>query len=217
MEGPASLKERIAIVIILLFHAVGLAGLMIPAFRAAFLSVVPFHLLLMFVVVLFNHNYISFKFLGFVLLTYLLAFCAEWVGVHQEWLFGKYSYGKTLGVKVWQVPLTIGLNWFMLIYSAGVSMRQLGINKWWLRIPAGALALVLLDVLIEPVAIRFDYWHWSTPEVPFGNYLGWFGASVVMLSLFEIFQFGRQNRAPLVLLIVQFVFFALLANIDVAM
>ncbi|MCJ8208780.1 carotenoid biosynthesis protein [Mucilaginibacter sp. RS28] len=217
MERQAGLNVRVAAGIIVLFHLVGLVGLMVPRFQGSFLQLVPFHLLLMFVVVILSHRPIDAKIIGFAAIAFLLGFAAEWIGVHKAWIFGNYAYGKTLGTKVFDIPLTIGLNWFVLVYAAGVSMQYLGLQNAWLRILAGSVLLVLLDVLIEPVAIYFDYWQWTYHHVPFKNYVGWFAMSALLLWIFERFKFEKQSWAAPLLLAVQFIFFGLLANTDIAM
>ncbi|TWR25057.1 carotenoid biosynthesis protein [Mucilaginibacter achroorhodeus] len=201
---------KVAIIVIVLFHVVGLVGFAIPAFQPLFKQLVPYHLLLMLVVIVLSHKWLDGKFLFFVLLIAALGFTAEWVGVHKHWLFGDYNYGKTLGFKLLDIPLLIGVNWFLLIYSAGVAMQHSRLRNPLVRIIIGAALLVLLDVLIEPVAIKFDYWSWETATIPLKNYGCWFGVSVLLLSLFESFGFKKQNFAALVLLITQFLFFGLL-------
>ncbi len=67
----------------------------------------------------------------------------------------------------------------------------------------------MLDFLIEPVAIRDDYWHWIDGSIPIKNYITWFLLSVVMLFIFEKFRFKKQGLAGPVLLAAQFVFFVI--------
>lgn len=210
MERPSGLNAKVAGTIIILFHVVGLVGLLLPAIRPLFLQIVPFHLLLMLVLVFFSHNLIDEKYLGFILIIYVLGFIAEWIGVHKGWLFGDYGYGKTLGTKLLDIPLTIGVNWFLLIYAVGITMKLSRIRSQWARIILGALILVWLDLLIEPVAIRFNYWHWANNVIPFKNYVGWFIVSGLMLWIFEQFKFRKQSWVAPLLLLVQFIFFGIL-------
>jgi putative membrane protein len=210
MERPSGLNAKLAGGIIILFHVVGFVGLILPALRPLFLQIVPFHLLLMLLVIFFSHNLIDEKYLSFILIIYVLGFTAEWIGVHKGWLFGNYSYGKTLGTMLFDIPLTIGVNWFLLIYAVGVTMKLSRIRSQWARIILGALMLVWLDLLIEPVAIRFDYWHWANNVIPFKNYVGWFVVSGLMLWVFEQFKFRKQSWVAPLLLLVQFVFFGIL-------
>jgi putative membrane protein len=220
MEGPQHLKPKpyesspksqlTLIIIILLFHAVGLIGLAMPSLRPLFLQLVPWHILLMMVVIIASHRPLDGKILLFALLVFIAGYGAEWIGVHTNWLFGNYTYGETLGLQLYSIPLIIGVNWFLLVYSSGVLMQQLRIRNMFTRILTAGLVLVLLDLLIEPVAIKLDYWHWKDNVIPLENYAGWFLVSVVMLFVFEKFNFKKQSVVALMFLLVQFLFFAIL-------
>jgi putative membrane protein len=202
--------ERLAIIIIVIFHLVGLLGFIIPGIDSQFLKLVPWHLLLMAGVIIYNHNHTDSKFLLFALLLFVLGFGAEFIGVHTGLLFGNYSYGETLGLKLFGIPLMIGANWFLLIYAAGVLLQRSRVKNMYIRILAGALLLVLLDVFIEPIAIHFHYWHWTSGAIPPKNYICWFLLCSAMLWIFEQFKFNPQNKAAPVLLFMQFVFFIVL-------
>lgn len=215
MRHPGTLKREknkvlIAILVIIIFHLVGLIGLCTPSLRPQFLHLVPYHLLLMLVVVVLSHQNADIRLLLFALCLFILGYSAEWLGVNKHLLFGDYQYGQTLGFKLSGVPLIIGVNWFLLIYSTGVLMQRSRIKSMFLRVMAGALLLVLLDLLIEPVAMHFDYWQWANGSIPLSNYLCWFFVSAFMLILFERFSFKKQNIVGPVLLLTEFGFFAVL-------
>ncbi len=203
-------RARKAIILIFLFHLVGLVGFFIPILKPLFLDLVPWHLLSMFVVLGYSHRKMNADFWIFTALICIIGFAAEWIGVHKALLFGNYTYGETLGVKVDEIPLTIGMVWFLLIYSTGVLMQYSRIKYVLIRVIIGAAILVGLDKLIEPAAMRFDYWHWAHNTIPDENYICWFFLSMFMLLIFEIFRFRRQSIVGAVLLIVQFIFFAVL-------
>ncbi|HTK19264.1 MAG TPA: carotenoid biosynthesis protein [Mucilaginibacter sp.] len=207
------LANRQAISIILIFHTVGLVGLILPFTRSIFLTIVPFHLLLMLAVLVLNHKPIDAGFISFVFVIFILGFTAEWIGIHKHFLFGNYNYGNTLGLKTSGVPLIIGCNWFMLIYSTGVLTGRSRLRSFLFRSLTGAFLLVLLDALIEPVAIRFGYWYWANAVIPLKNYICWFGVSFLMLLLFEAFRFKQQSIVSIVFLLSQFAFFGLLCLI----
>jgi len=203
-------NTTVSLIVIVLFHVVGLIGFFVPALTPMFLRLVPFHLLLMLLVVLYNHYRPDEKFWSFFLLIAIGGIVAEWIGVHKNWIFGDYDYGPTLGIKVLDIPLMIGVNWFILVYATGVLMQRSRLRSSLARVITGALLLVLLDLLIEPVAIKFDYWTWVEKVPPLKNYLCWFGVSALFLSVFEGFKFKPQNIVAPVLLGVEFVFFGLL-------
>lgn len=224
MEGPPGLKlnphestpreQALLILVIIIFHVVGIIGFAVPAMRPLFLEIVPWHMLLMLVVIICSHRPMEGKFILFALLIFVSSIILEWIGVHKNWVFGNYNYGATLGYTLDAIPLIIGVNWFLLIYSAGVLMQRTRIRSLFFRILIGAAILVLLDLIIEPVAQHFDYWHWQAGVVPLNNYLGWFVASAVMLFVFEKFGFKKQSIVAPVLLLVQFVFFGVLLMLN---
>lgn len=207
-----NLYERDAnfIRILVIFHLVGLIGLYLPPTKPYFLHLVPFHLWLMALIVLLSHDGIKSKFFLFAGLAALTGWLVEFAGVRTGALFGDYSYGHTLGLKIAGIPILMGVNWFVLIYAAGVAMCKLKIRSMFLRILGGATLLIILDFLIEPVAMRMDYWHWNGNEVPLQNYACWFVVSALLLFVFERFKFGRQSMVAPTMLICQFIFFAAL-------
>jgi putative membrane protein len=207
------LKKREAVKLIIIFHAVGLVGFLIPVLNPIFLRLVPWHLLMMCIILVLSHQSLDKKFIGFVTLVYLTGSAAEWIGVDRHLLFGDYNYGQTLGIQFSGVPLIIGINWFLLTYSAGALMQRSKLNVV-LRIISVAVLLVLLDMLIEPVAIRFDYWHWIDGHIPTKNYICWFIISVLMLTVFELFRFKKQSVVAPVFLITQFIFFTILCFVS---
>lgn len=207
MERKKSLTGKVSVILIILFHAVGLAGFFIPILNPLFIKLVPYHLLLMLVVLLYSYGRVSLRISGFLASVWVTGFCCEYIGVHTGWLFGNYSYGDTLGPQLAGIPLIIGVNWFLLIFSAGALMQRTKLRKPAMRIVAGAAILTLLDMLIEPVAVKLDYWRWANSIVPLKNYACWFLIGIIMLWVFELFRFRRLNYAGPVLLLVQFIFF----------
>lgn len=161
-------------------------------------------------VIVYSYGTLNDRLPLFALTVFLIGFAAEYIGVHTGWVFGHYRYGGTLGTKLFEIPLMIGLNWFLLIYAAGVTLQRSRLKNMLVRIFSGAIILTLLDVLIEPIAIHFDYWHWLDAGIPFKNYVCWFILSALLLFIFEQFKFKRQSIVAPALLIAQFVFFAIL-------
>ena len=213
-ERVSSKKVSICIIIIILFHVVGLAGFFTPALLPLFLKIVPFHILLMLAVMFYSHDSWGSKFFTFIIATFSLGFAVEWIGVHKHLIFGNYAYGETLGFKLWDIPLTIGVNWFLVVYAVGVLMQRTRLKSAIARVALGTIALTALDFIIEPIAIKYHYWHWQPHGGPFaaplGNYVGWLAVGTLMLMIFELMKFNRQSVVAVVLLITQCVFFALL-------
>ncbi len=197
-----------SIAIILLLHAVGLLGLN-SGYRELFLALTPINLFLSFVILFINQQEKNKAFILFCSCIFVLGFSAEVIGVKTGLLFGVYTYGNTLGLKLFNVPLIIGVNWLILVYAAGTILHKLPLHIL-LKSLIGAAMLTILDVLIEPVAIKFDFWHWENGNIPMQNYIAWFIISFIFLLLYNKFQFNKNNLPAKVLYIVQIVFFIVL-------
>ena len=98
-------------------------------------------------------------------------------------MFGNYNYdGSILGTQLFNVPLIIGVNWFILIIGTRACANWFTKNII-LQVLVSAIIMVGLDFLIEPIAVKYDFWNWSQNEVPKQNYLMWFIMSIIMQSL----------------------------------
>ncbi|MFT6828084.1 MAG: putative membrane protein [Roseivirga sp.] len=202
-------NQRLATAFLIATHLAGAIGLILEPTRALFQTLTPLNLLMTAGVIFHFEKEKTPQYFIFIIATFLIGFFAEALGVKTGMIFGDYTYGNTLGYKIFNVPLSIGLNWAILIYISGIVSNQLSEN-FWLRISIGAAIMVLLDFLIEPAAINFDFWTWNSPNIPIQNYAGWFVLSFLIHSLFQKLNFGKRNPLALQLLIIQFIFFAVL-------
>lgn len=183
-------KTTIAIGVLIIFYTVGIVGISLEAYRAQFANLSALNLLLTAVVLFWANENRSTKFVIGLSLTMLIGFLVEVAGVHTGVLFGVYHYGETLGLKLFEVPLIIGVNWFLLAFAArGIALRIT--PNPWIQIAAAAALMVLLDFLIEPVAIALDFWQWEAASIPIQNYVMWF------LTALPI-QYILQKIAPVV-------------------
>ncbi|HEY0057218.1 MAG TPA: carotenoid biosynthesis protein [Pedobacter sp.] len=196
--------------LVVLFFTVGFIGFTSPEYSNQFKQLVPFHLLLMFGLMLISHEDKNKAFWTFLLVAFFAGFLIEFIGVTTGLIFGNYRYGATLGPKLADIPILIGVNWILVIYSTGIFLKIFGIKSHTTRALIGAFIITVLDFFIEPVAIKYDYWSWAGREVPFHNYIGWFLFSYALLRLFFHLKFRKNNFAAIVLFIVQFVFFFVL-------
>jgi putative membrane protein len=210
MERKSS-YYKVALALVIAMHIAGLIGLQHPASRPLFEQLIAFNLVVTAAIVFYFHADFSYTFILFAILTFLAGYFVEVAGVHTGAIFGNYQYGAALGFKLWDVPLLIGLNWLVLVYCTGIISHQLRVPVA-VKIITGALLMVLLDVLIEPIAIKHDWWVWQTDLVPLRNYIGWFISALVLLTFFHILRFDKNNRMAPVIYTVQLLFF-LLQNI----
>ncbi len=203
-------KNYSSIALITLFHIIGFAGFANEPLVYLFKKLVPFHLLLMLGIILWNNTSWNKHFIRFSIFIFLFSFLIEMIGTNTGLIFGKYSYGDTLGIKLWDTPLMIGVNWFLLVIGVGSALSYLRIKNKLFSASIGASILTLLDFFIEPVAIKFDYWLWYSGDIPFQNYLAWWVLSFTFILIFNRLHFNKQNIIASFLLLIQFLFFILL-------
>ncbi len=207
---PGSRISRLTIakVIVVALHVVGIIGLSIPDYRPLFLSLTPAHLLSSFILILLFHQGWSDSFPIFGAAAFWLGFGAELIGIHTGYLFGDYVYGPTLGPQLWEVPLIIGINWFILSYLTGSVFHRIA-NDYYAAF-LGALAMTALDYILEPVAVALDFWYWKFDIIPVQNYLGWFAVSFLIHLIYRKANFGKSNPLAVLLLLSLILFFAIL-------
>lgn len=208
-------KKNISIAVIIIFHFVGLIGFSLDELIPLFKILVPAHLLLMTFVLFYNHNEWNKHFYVFLFTVYLFSFSIEAIGTNTGKIFGEYTYLTTLGYKVFNTPIMIGINWILLVYSAGVLIQGYipsnSASSAVIKSLIGAAILTFIDFFIEPVAIKFDYWTWQNTTVPLQNYLAWFVTAFAFMLLFNKLNFKKSNPVATILLLTQLVFFVLLS------
>ena len=141
-------------------------------------------------------------------MVFLIGFFVEVLGVYSGLLFGEYQYGKTLGFQFLGVPLIIGVNWVLLVVSS-FAISSYFVSNSIFKVVLSSIIMVLLDLVIEPVAIRLDFWHWQAEVIPLQNYLMWFLVALLMNGILTFNRFRFNVKLGFGLLISQVLFFTL--------
>ncbi len=202
--------EWIGILFLTIIYVVGLVGIAWPL-SDQFILLTPVNLLVSLAVVLLFHPRWRRATPLILIVSYLVGFFAEWFGVQTGLLFGEYHYGPVLGPQWQGTPFMIGVNWMLLVYCSGITVNHLfGSRPWWGRGILAALLMVVLDVLIEPVAMELNFWQWAGNKVPLQNYLGWFLVALPLTLAFSRWHSGVRNKVAVALFLWQFLFFLIL-------
>ena len=82
------------------------------------------------------------------------------MGNKNNFCLANISYGEALGFQLMHVPIIIGVNWFILAIGARGCANYVS-EKPAVQTLIAALLMVGLDILIEPVAIKFEFWTWK--------------------------------------------------------
>lgn len=204
-------KEQLLIAILIIFYSVGTLGILTNEYKNEFLTLSPYNLILSFIILLLSRKKDFYRFFFFLAFTFLIGMIVEYIGTSTGLLFGDYFYGDNLGFKLKNVPFVIGLNWGILIVTTSSLINRIKISVYF-KIIISALLMTLFDVLVEPVAIESDFWHWKNEEIPFFNYLCWFLISLPLQTIYFKFRLVESNKVFDALFIILVLFFSLLIS-----
>lgn len=199
----------IAKIIVVALHLVGIIGLSLPEYRWLFLMLTPFQLLSSMVLILVFHRGWNDAFPIFAAAAFWIGFGSELIGIHTGYLYGDYVYGASLGPKLWDVPIVIGVNWFVLVYLTGTVFHKSIPNDYYAAF-LGAVSMTALDYVMEPVAVALDFWSWKFDIIPAENYLGWFAVAFLIHLIYRKTKFEKENRLAAFLLVALILFFGIL-------
>lgn len=190
-------------------HLASLAIYLSPQFTALE-KFIPYNWILLLGLIIINQPDKSAKFWLFLLLCFSLSFLTELFSLTTGLIFGDFQYSLTLGTKVVGVPLLIGVFWVLLSYATGAFFKNFNIRSHTLRSLYAALFFLLLEILIEPVAIKFNYWEYLSMIVPLQKYVAEFCFSFILLRILYHSEFKKRNPAASVVFIMQVLFYAAL-------
>ena len=200
-------NENIVLALLIIVNLIGAVGFRLDFLLPYFKSLTPYNLLFTLLICFF---YLPWRpFISIFILLFSIGFAVELLGVKTGLLFGNYEYGSTLGLKWHNVPLIIGVNWFVLAIGARGCANRITQNTFF-QVLCAALFMVGLDYVIEPVAMKYDFWDWSQNKVPLQNYFMWFLVSILMQVLLNKKSTQIPFSLAFAILISQFIFFGTL-------
>ncbi len=203
-----SLLRKYALHILILFHCIGFVGI---AFinTEVFANLTLMNLLLSLLLVTICHEGDTKAFFGVFIFTWVLGYSVELLGIETGFPFGDYHYGFSLGPRLFDVPLIIGVNWFLMVLGGGYIAKRF-IRHKAARVVVAALLMVAVDMLIETVAPQLNYWYWKDDVVPLANFIGWFAVAVIMQITFVTFMSSSTNKLAIPYMITVALFFGML-------
>jgi uncharacterized membrane protein len=163
--------------------------------------------------------------LAFMVLGYLISWAAEFSAIHVGFPFGEYLYiPATVNRELWVagVPFMDSLSYVFLAYASySLALVALTPGGWERRgfflqdelgqlgsrrvLLLGAVLMVTLDIVIDPLALRGYRWFlgqiYGYPAggayfgVPLSNFAGWFLVALVLIFVLQ-FLATRMPSAP---------------------
>ena len=138
----------------------------------------------------------------FVIISFFIGVFIEIIGTKTGLIFGgKYEFNLKLspGPSISGIPLIIPLSWSGLTYMIlnycelvfGGSFNSLSNqNITLLLLPS--ILMVLLDLILDPIAVDEKRWSWKKPGAYYGipllNFVGWLLTTFLILFIFQLFQ-----------------------------
>ena len=203
-------RTLISCVVVIILHVVGVAGTLYEPTQAFVVSLTPINLFVSTILFFLSISWPVKKNVIVLASTIaIIGYLVEVVGVATGLPFGVYRYGTTLGISMWKVPLIMGINWLLLTAALSQITERFPFPNI-LKSVLGAALMTVMDVMIEPIAIKLDYWSWEETEIPIENYLSWFVISLLLHMLTrKVGVFGNRQFA-ICLIISQIMYFTLL-------
>lgn len=198
------IKPLHSMLFLTVIYLVGIAGMWLAP--DSFISLTPLNLALTTFILLMYYPVRDKNFIRYIIFLFAAGFSVEMLGVQTGKIFGSYYYGYALGFKLKHVPLIIGLNWVMLILATH-SIANKWSQKLYVVASFGAALMVLIDLLIEPVAAQYHFWHWQNDEIPLQNYIAWFVISFFFHGLGTVLKFNKENPLAVFIFVIQLLFF----------
>jgi putative membrane protein len=201
--------DKRIIIFLVIFYAVGIAGMLIPASRKLFISLTPINLIMNLLLLFLFHEGRWEKLILPGIAIYLAGYLVELAGVNTGIIFGEYSYGEVLGPKLFDTPLMIGVNWLILVYAVWAFVRKVKASAM-MKYLLAALLMMLYDLFLEPSAISMGMWSWVGEGIPLQNYLAWFIISFGMFIFLDLTLRDYKNKIASAVFTVQLMFFLIL-------
>lgn len=153
--------------------------------------------------------------LAFLVLGYLISWAAEFWSIHFGFPFGEYIYiPATVDRELWVagVPFMDSLSYVFLAYASYcLALMALTPGRWqgksfylmetaapegsWRPVILGAVLMVALDIVIDPVALRGYRWFlgqiYGYPDsgtyfgITLSNFGGWFLVALVLIRVLQ--------------------------------
>ena len=206
--SPSLPSEKKILSFLRAWFLIGILGFSFPFTHNIFRHIIPFTILLMAFIILAYHKPLNRRFMQITFMVAISGFGIEVAGIKTGLLFGEYAYGKILGPKLAEVPIVMGLNWVVMVYSgvAIASRARLGI------IPGSqisGLILTVSDLKIEKFAILTGMLTWVEGAPPLRNYVGWFMISSLLSSLYYQIVKPEIRKVAIYVYIYQIILFIL--------
>ncbi|MCJ7736669.1 MAG: carotenoid biosynthesis protein [Anaerolineae bacterium] len=144
----------------------------------------------------------------FFILSTVISFAFESVGVATGTIFGPYHYADKLGPQLLNVPVLVPIAWFMVIYPSYAMANYIITGDTRYRPETGlarqvglallsAILMTAWDLVLDPQMVGEGYWTWHTESAYFGipvqNFVGWL---ITTCTVYLAYRLVETRWAP---------------------
>lgn len=175
------IKFKIHYIFIAILYAGGTIGMYVPFISPFLVQLTPYVLILTATLMILFSQEKKQPLIVFAFLVWIFTFLVEALGVNTGIFFGHYQYSDIFGITLFNTPLLIGINWFIVVFGAH-SLIYLIFSRFQTSVKFNrfiiipfliAILATAYDYLLEPIAIKLNYWVWQGGIIPLKNYLTW--------------------------------------------
>lgn len=211
MERSNYKLNNSGVIFIYIYFLAGVLWHLLDFSRTIVLYLTPYTLFIASILVIyFGNKKIEIKLISWLFGTFIFTMLIEILGVKSGSIFGNYSYGSILGLKYCDVPIVIGINWTIVIYGLYTISDKIISQSIILKSFLVGVMAVLFDLILEPVAVKLNYWNWQSVTIPVQNYLSWFLISAGVSFIGAKVKLNTDNTLVIHYLFAQYLFFFLL-------
>jgi bisanhydrobacterioruberin hydratase len=211
LESKNNKLNRLIAIIIYVYFSAGIVWHIIPATKDIVVPI-TFYGLLGFSILLLVKEIKDFSYGAVLWFSFIViaTFVIEVIGVKTGLIFGNYTYGNVLGLKLLDVPIIIALNWGFVILGIYSFIANRIIHSKLFKLIIISTLTLFFDFLLEPIAIKLEYWNWSETNVPLQNYAAWFIIAFIFSWIGMIFNLKIKAELISHYILAQVIFFLIL-------
>lgn len=201
-------RKRLISIILVWLSILSIVTGVLLGYKNNVLFLTPWCFLMYLAIIFWNSSTHKNLILG-SLLVFVLGTTVEVIGVNYKEFFGEYEYGENLGLKLFGIPLSIGINWIILVYCTSAISEKINKNIFISSI-LGSLLFVSLDIVVDVSAARFDFWTPKDQIPSFQEYIHWiiavFFVHLVFLKIYRSFNYTLSFHMFLAMFIFPLIF-----------
>ena len=192
---------------IIIFYLVGIIGFSINYSHMLFTYLSPIILILTLCLLFYyDRKATDRKRIIFFSFVFISSYIIEMIGVNTGLLFGKYQYHHGLGIKLFETPILIGINWILMIYITSSIFTKLKYGFISQIIIPSSLMLIY-DIIMERAAPKMEMWSWADNIIPIQNFLMWGLLAFVFHSIRYFLKIEIKNKMALPIYLAQIILF----------